>query len=127
MVRRKKIAPRIARAIYLDRTRSQYQLAELYGGISQSSISLIRSGRRHAALTKGLPLYMRKCEDFRSVRSGRRKLKDAEVRDIYTSYLDKHTLAKTYGIHRTTVEKILRGVLHRRLTEHLIRLTSTLV
>ena len=107
-----RLTRRQIKAIYCDRQRSQYQLAELYR-VSQSTISLIRSGRRYAALTIDLPLYVRK--DYRHTRSGRRKLTPPQVRDIYASLLPKRALVNAYGINRRTVERIRRGESHQRL------------
>jgi predicted transcriptional regulator len=121
---RKPLSPRQIAAIYCDRTRSQYQIAELYG-ISQSLVSLIRSGRRWARLTRDLPRYIRK--DFRHERSGRRKLTQPQVKDIYSSHLSRQALMNAYGINRRTVERICCGESHRHLTQHLVRSTSRLV
>ncbi len=82
-------------------------------------VSLIRSGNRYAALTRDLPLYVR--EDYRYSRSGRRKLTQAQVKDIVWSPVPQQTLMEAYKIDRRTVERIRRGELHRHLTEHLAR------
>lgn len=113
----KRLSPRQVAAIYTDRTRSQYQLSQQYG-VSQSMISLIRSGTRWGSLTADLPRYRR--EDYRHIRSGRRYLTNPQVRDIYTSTLSKHVLVGAYQIDRRTVERIRRGELHRSVTRHLV-------
>jgi hypothetical protein len=115
---KRRLTPRQIKAIYCDRQRSQYQLAEQYG-ISQSMVSLIRSGKRHIALTRDLPQYVRK--DYRHERSGRCKLTPPQVKDIFTSQLPKITLIHAYGIDRRTVERIRRGESHRYLTQNLSR------
>jgi predicted transcriptional regulator len=117
----KRLSPRQVTAIYTDRTRSQYQIAEQYG-ISQSMVSLIRSGRRWARLTADLPEYRR--VDYRHTRSGRRRLNGAQVKDIYCSGLRKQTLADAYQVDRRTVERIRGGALHKAVTQHLSRSTS---
>jgi DNA-binding Xre family transcriptional regulator len=113
------ITPKQIKAIYCDRQRSQYQLAEQYR-ISQPLVSMIRSNKRHSALTRDLPQYVRK--DYRHERSGRRKLTPPQVKDIFTSQLSKKTLTKAYGIDRRTVERIRKGELHSHLTQNLSRL-----
>ncbi len=117
---KKRLTPRQIKAIYCDRHRSQYQLAELYK-ISQPMVSLIRSAKRYAALTRDLPLYMRK--DYRHDRNGRHKLTQAQVKDIIWSPLPKQALIEAYNIDRRTVERIKRGELHRNLTQHMARST----
>ena len=113
---KKALSPRQVAAIYTDRTRSQYQLSELYR-VSQSTISLIRSGKRWSRLTTDLPRYRR--TDYRHTRSGRRKLTAPQVRDIFISSLDKRILIDAYQVDRRTVERIRAGVLHKVLTRHL--------
>ncbi len=115
---KKTLSPRQVAAIYTDRTRSQYQIAEQYG-VSQSLVSLIRSGQRWGCLTSGLSQYRR--IDYRHTRSGRRRLTNPQVRDIYCSSLATTTLAKAYGIHIRTVERTRRGELHGHITQHLTR------
>ena len=112
------LSPRQVAGIYTDRKHSQYQLSELYG-ISQSMVSLIRSGRRWANLTADLPRYRRM--DYRHTRSGRRRLTQPQVRDIYCAGLAKTTLSEAYGIDRRTVERIRAGQLHKVVTRHLTR------
>ncbi len=121
---KKRLTSRQVTAIYCDRLRSQYQIAEQYR-ISQPMVSLIRSGKRYAALTQDLPLYIRK--DYRHERSGRRKLTLRQVKDICTSPLSKRALMETYQIDRRSVERIWRGELHNYLTQHLVRSKSTFV
>ena len=118
---KKALSPRQVAAIYTDRTRSQYQLSELYR-VSQSMVSLIRSGKRWGHLTEHLPLYRR--EDYRHINSGRRRLTNPQVKDIYCSGLVKQSLAVSYGINRRTVERIRNGELHKIVTEHLTRSSS---
>ncbi len=115
------LSPRIIAAIYTDRTRSQYQIAEQYA-VSQSLVSLIRSGQRWGFLTTGLSQYRR--IDYRHTRSGRRRLTNPQVRDIYCSGLAKTTLSEAYGINRRTVERIRAGQVHKIVTQHLTRSTS---
>jgi hypothetical protein len=115
---KKSLTPRQVAAIYTDRTRSQYQLSELYR-VSQSMISLIRSDRRWARLTRNLPRYRRM--DYRHTRSGRRKLTAPQVRDIFASLLDKQILIDAYQVDRRTVERIREGVLHKSATHYLTR------
>ena len=55
---KEQLSARQVTAIFSDKTRSQPQIAEQYG-VSQSMVSLIRSGQRWAGLTKNLPLYRR--------------------------------------------------------------------
>jgi DNA-binding Xre family transcriptional regulator len=112
------LTPRQIKAIYCDRQRSQYQLAEQYR-ISQPLVSMIRSNKRHSALTRDLPQYVRK--DYRHEKSGRRKLTPPQVKDIFTSQLSKQTLAQAYGIDRRTVERIRHGELHHRVTQNMTR------
>ena len=121
---KKALSPRQVAAIYTDRTRSQYQLSELYG-VSQSMVSLIRSGKRWGHLTADLPRYCR--EDYRHTRSGRRRLTQPQVKDIYCSVLPKTTLADAYGIDRRTVERIQREEQHKNVTCHLIKPASSLI
>jgi hypothetical protein len=113
---KKALSPRQVTAIYTDRTRSQPQIAEQYG-ISQSMVSLIRSGRRWSRMTADLPEYRR--VDYRHTRSGRRHLTAPQVRDIFTSSLDKRILIDAYQVDRRTVERIRGGELHKAVTQHL--------
>ncbi len=113
---KKSLTPRQVAAIYTDRTRSQYQLSELYR-VSQSMISLIRSGRRWGSLTADLPRYRRM--DYRHTRSGRRHLTQPQIRDIYCSGLPKQVLVDAYQINRRTVERIRRRELHHHITRYL--------
>ena len=115
---KKVLSPRQVSAIYTDKTRSQPQIAEQYR-INQSMVSLIRSGQRWAGITKNLPMYRR--IDYRHIRSGRRRLTDPEVRDIFTSSLDKRILIDAYRIDRRTVERIRAGQLHKVVTQHLTK------
>jgi DNA-binding Xre family transcriptional regulator len=117
----KPLTSRIIAAIFTDRQRSQYQIAEQYS-VSQSMVSLIRSGKRWGHLTKHLPLYRR--EDYRHTNSGRRRLTQPQVRDIYCSGLPIMTLADAYKIDRRTVERIRTGSIHIIITQHLTRSTS---
>ena len=121
---KKVLSPRQISAIFTDKTRSQPQIAEQYR-ISQSMVSLIRSGKRWSRLTADLPLYRR--IDYRHIRSGRRRLTDPEVRDIFTSSLDKRILVDAYHVNRRTVERIRAGQLHSVVTQHISRATSSWV
>ena len=121
---KKQLSTRQVTAIYTDRSRSQYQIAEQYR-ISQSLVSLIRSGKRWGRLTADLPSYRRM--DYRHTRSGRRRLAQPQVRDIYCSNLSKDTLIAAYQIDRRTVERILAGQLHKVVTQHLSRSTPSWV
>jgi hypothetical protein len=116
--KKKALSPRQVSAIYTDKTRSQPQIAEQYR-ISQSMVSLIRSGKRWRRLTADLPLYRR--IDYRHTRSGRRRLTQPQIKDIFTSSLDKRILIGAYQIDRRTVERIRAGQLHRVVTQHLSR------
>ena len=115
---KKTLSPRQVAAIFTDRQRSQYQIAEQYG-VSQSMVSLIRSGKRWSRMTADLPQYRR--IDHRHIRSGKRKLTAPQVRDIFTSSLDNRVLIDAYQVDRRTVERIQRGELHRHTTQHLSR------
>ncbi len=117
---KKALSPRQVAGIYTDRTRSQYQLSELYH-VSQSMVSLIRSGRRWSRVTADLPQYRR--IDHRHIRSGKRKLAAPQVRDIFTSSLDERVLIDAYQVDRRTVERIRAGVLHKSVTHYLTRST----
>ena len=121
---KKALSPRQVASIFTDRIRSQPQIAEQYD-VSQSLVSLIRSGKRWGRLTAELPLYRR--IDYRHTRSGRRLLTDPQVRDIFTSSLDKRILIDAYRINRRTVERIQRGEFHNTVTCNLTRSTERLI
>ena len=115
---KKAISPKQVAAIFTDQTRSQPQIAEQYR-ISQSMVSLIRSGKRWGSLTEDLPRYHR--EDFRHARSGKRHLTTPQIKDIYCSSLSKELLTGAYQVDRRTVERIRRRELHNKLTRYLVR------
>jgi hypothetical protein len=80
MIRDKqKLTPRQVRAIFLDRIRSQYEIAEQYK-ISQALVSQIRNRKERTDVTDELPDILR--IDHRALKSGCNKLSAQQARQI---------------------------------------------
>lgn len=107
---RTQLTDRQVRAIFLDRKSTMKQLADHYK-VSRTLVSLIKSRKRRAEVTEGLPVYRR--EDFSKKNSGGYKLTSQEAKNVLESHHTDEEVAEQYSVHVDTIKRIRSGETYR--------------